>query len=462
MAPGCKRPWNLDFLLANFTKKFVNEDLKLHRRKQLYDRELSLLPATQPAVEEEIWRRKKAERVRELRQELKKAQLILIDALNERDRMHWKKQKIQQEIAGISATIALDTSVSKEEMKKLKAKKKEKTIEVKELNFKMRHIVKVPKNTINELKREINRTQLQYDNGLQTEKTERRQFVRACPADGCRGFLSTQWKCGLCEVKVCPDCHEIKSKDGKHECKPENVESAKLIAKDSKPCPNCGAVSIKIQGCDQVWCMSCHVAWSWSTHRVVNGRIHAADYYIFMERMRNAGAAAVPGQRVHGDVPCGGMPDLFHLDRHLRKQGIDIACVFGYDLWNFHRNLMHMYEMDAHRIRPDTNRDNQDLRMRYLMNEIDQKEFQRQLQIREKKQLKNNELYQIMATFYEVASEAFRQLFHQDVNVENIIQELLGLCKYAEEGAQKISKTYNCVLYKIPRLEAKKKGATRT
>ena len=77
---------------------------------------------------------------------------------------------------------------------------------------------------------------------------ERKQFVRACPADNCRGFLSTAWKCGLCNVNVCPQCHEIK-KEENHECKPENVETAKLLAKDSKPCPSCGAMIFRIEGC---------------------------------------------------------------------------------------------------------------------------------------------------------------------------------------------------------------------
>ena len=30
-------------------------------------------------------------------------------------------------------------------------------------------------------------------------KTERKAFIKRCPADDCRGFLSSQWKCGLCE-----------------------------------------------------------------------------------------------------------------------------------------------------------------------------------------------------------------------------------------------------------------------
>jgi len=85
------------------------------------------------------------------------------------------------------------------------------------------------------------------------EKTDAsaRAFVRQCPAEGCRGFLSTQWKCGLCEKWTCPDCHELKgdNRDCEHTCDPNSVETAKLLSKDSKPCPKCQSLIFKIEGC---------------------------------------------------------------------------------------------------------------------------------------------------------------------------------------------------------------------
>ena len=82
-------------------------------------------------------------------------------------------------------------------------------------------------------------------------KEEKHHFVRQCPANGCRGFLSSQWKCGICEQWSCPDCHELKgpNRDCAHTCDPNNVETAKLLAKDSKPCPKCQSLIFKISGC---------------------------------------------------------------------------------------------------------------------------------------------------------------------------------------------------------------------
>ena len=83
------------------------------------------------------------------------------------------------------------------------------------------------------------------------EKEERTKFVRQCPANNCRGFLSTQWKCGICEQWSCPECHELKgaNRDCDHTCDPNSVETAKMLAKDSKPCPKCQSMIFKIAGC---------------------------------------------------------------------------------------------------------------------------------------------------------------------------------------------------------------------
>ena len=81
--------------------------------------------------------------------------------------------------------------------------------------------------------------------------SEKNHFVRQCPANGCRGFLSSQWKCGICEQWSCPDCHELKghNRNCDHKCDPNNIETAKLLDKDSKPCPKCQSLIFKISGC---------------------------------------------------------------------------------------------------------------------------------------------------------------------------------------------------------------------
>ena len=119
----------------------------------------------------------------------------------------------------------------------------------------------------------------------------RRQFIRACPDEDCRGFLSTQWKCGLCEKWTCPDCHVVKGlhHDSEHTCDPNDLETAKLLDKDTKPCPKCGTGIFKIDGCDQIWCTLCHTAFSWRTGSIET-HIHNPHYYEW-QRRNNGGEA---------------------------------------------------------------------------------------------------------------------------------------------------------------------------
>lgn len=77
---------------------------------------------------------------------------------------------------------------------------------------------------------------------------EKISYMFPCSADGCKGFIEAKtWKCGLCETKVCKSCHMVKEKD--HECNKNDVKTAKMIVKDTKPCPTCKTRIYKIEGC---------------------------------------------------------------------------------------------------------------------------------------------------------------------------------------------------------------------
>lgn len=53
----CNKPWELDFLLQVFTKQFVNDDLKKHRREILFQRESIQFESTQQYAEKEKQKR---------------------------------------------------------------------------------------------------------------------------------------------------------------------------------------------------------------------------------------------------------------------------------------------------------------------------------------------------------------------------------------------------------------------
>jgi hypothetical protein len=82
-------------------------------------------------------------------------------------------------------------------------------------------------------------------------KEDKRIFKQKCGVSDCLGFLSSAWKCGLCATWTCPKCFEVlgKEKECGHECDPNNIESAKMIKKETRNCPACAIPIFKISGC---------------------------------------------------------------------------------------------------------------------------------------------------------------------------------------------------------------------
>ena len=149
-------------------------------------------------------------------------------------------------------------------------------------------------------------------------------FIKKCPGDDCKGFLSTQYKCELCELKVCPKCFTIKNrggedgeetKQGEHVCNEDDLKSAELIKKDTRNCPGCGTSIFQTEGCDQMWCTQCHTPFSWKTGRKIHGVIHNPHFYAW----QNAGGEQAP-INAPGAVMCGGLPPLYNY-----RQGIERA-----------------------------------------------------------------------------------------------------------------------------------------
>jgi len=243
-------------------------------------------------------------------------------------------------------------------------------------------------------------------NDEEKKEEEKKKFVRRCTRDGCQGFLSTAWKCGLCEWYSCAHCFVVKGQthDVPHECKKEDLETAELIKKDCKPCPKCGEFIQKSSGCDQMFCISCQTPFSWTSGKIVtSGPIHNPHYYEWMKRT----GGAMP--RNPADVPCGGFPGAWELVRFPRGVRREHANPF----YEFHRICQELQDISTRNFR--THFDNTsftDINIKFLLGELEEKKWGQQLAIAEKKKKRDGEVQEIMGAFRMAAVELVNRVQH--------------------------------------------------
>lgn len=423
---NCKHQWDREFLESKFTKTFINGTLKKHREEVLFEVEKGLLPETQPYAE---------------------AAKCTAGIETQRKKFNAEQAILKKQFAGIPRLPFTDD------------------------NLKQRHdidkklaIIKVELKYLTELKHLAHTRHYNMDNqarpgtSARPEQVERRAFIKPCPSPECRGFLSTGWKCGLCNVKVCSKCHEVKStpdadEGEQHICKPENLATVEALAKDSKPCPKCGAMIQRIEGCSQMFHTplsgGCGAIFDWNTLRIHtdgDGTVHNPHWY---EWQRHINGGNVPRQL--GDVPmfCGGLPLLRNLTNTVYtviKDSVQWGTVTN-QLTAIHQAYNHNQYTVIPQYRVNMVGDNRDLRIKYLLQDITEKRFKQLIQQREKARIKKLHMTQVLTMYQAAVADTLTRACaaRTDIELIGIVDELTALIEYTNESFGKVSQIYDCV-----------------
>jgi hypothetical protein len=391
---SCRVPWTRDVLDAALTVAFVNGPYKAHRENVLVEREISLLPTSQHLVTNF--------RIAEM----------------------------------LKSSIRETSSMMRDLQSTLESGRRE-------LYLARRRLERIETSTY-----QNDGTNIHIDPQNTNDDTNRATFIRGCPVGECRGFLSTAWKCGTCGVHVCPTCHEVKD-DDTHECAEENVATAQFLKRDTKPCPSCASMIYKIEGCDQMFCVQCHTAFSWRTGQAVSAGtvIHNPHYYEFLRR-RDGDVPRAPG-----DVPCGGIPGVWELERCLRR--LQVSDEHHARIMNFHRTVRHIENVELPRLANafEAN-DNTDLRLQYLINAIDRDMLKSKLVQREKKrdkELAKRHIYEMVCA---TTGDMCRRLMSAGAGdaadlVETVVDELRALQTYANSCLKDVQKRFSCSVFNV-------------
>jgi len=512
----CHKRWSDKFIVKNLNASFMNKEYKIHRKELMTQQQISRLPDTMAAAEqyknikmlrEQIEERYREERIlwreiAEVRKNIHHEKQMRVATLNapeslETDAVLVKyaeayyqyEESVRKNPSGCVKTYKKNLQdigafytyrtqkkvTDEEEQKKIKimmdylknyeSKRLEQELKLKNLTDRSA----MTRQDINAFMHNIRVLETGGNIDGEGEAKESRKFIMPCSNADCRGYLSTHYKCNLCDFHTCSKCFELiglSKEESGHECKEENIASAEFIKKQSKPCPCCGTRISKIDGCDQMWCTQCHKAFSWNTGKIVTGVIHNPHFYQYQ---RENGGGVAP--RNAGDVECGGLCDMVLLNRELIKKIVATKKTTGtreeYEkqhseqtllrqkVMSLHRAVSHLIhtEINEVRLRITANEDYEKERVQYILKEISKEEMSSKIMRKDNVRKKNIEFMQLYEVITAVGIDMFRailnsekkdDLFEQEVRER--LQEYDNLRIYVNNQFKEISMTYGiCV-----------------
>ena len=277
--------------------------------------------------------------------------------------------------------------------------------------------------------------------------TGRRAFIKHCPQNDCRGFLSTAWKCGTCGVRVCNHCHDVvhnQEDEEKHVCDPDVFKTIQMVRSTSKTCPGCGILIFKIDGCDQMFCIECHTAFSWRSGKVETGVIHNPHFY---EWRRKNGVT----QRNVGDVRCGELVTLNDLTSKFRIDGCKYPLTWS--VLEAYRSIGH-YEAVMRRLATaDYNPQlDLDLRILYLRHCIDEVEWKTTLQRRHKKRSRDRLYRDVLDLYTTLVGDVMNEYFDSLIYYSDILDRCDAIAVYCDHQVVRINDMFSCRIERIVKI----------
>tara|TARA_B100000902_G_scaffold399992_1_gene474342 strand:- start:3586 stop:5115 length:1530 start_codon:yes stop_codon:yes gene_type:complete len=274
------------------------------------------------------------------------------------------------------------------------------SIEAKRHEMNLRHIEErrhLESVVLKEEKIEKSRLERLVHGTSERQQQERAAFVHKCSSENCEGFLSSGWKCGVCNSYTCNECGKnigqyARSHDNcEHMCEANDVESFRLVRNSCRPCPNCATQIYKIDGCDQMWCTQCQTPFSWRTGHRLNGTVHNPHFFEWARR---------GGRQIPRNGPRCGRVDTFELVHAVNRVFPDNRVgSISYTLTYILQRRQHFNNVDVVNLRGDVDPNvERDLLAKFIVNEISENEFSTKLQIADKKRRFTRELLEIYDT----------------------------------------------------------------
>lgn len=309
--------------------------------------------------------------------------------------------------------------------------------------------------------------------GIEPRKDEPAQLehVCNCPSQDCRGFiLKSNYTCGICSTQICKDClvaisspstKKRKLDDGPccaensaHKCSPDDLQTVSVLLSTTRACPNCSVPISKISGCDQMWCTQCHCAFSYRTGEVEKGNVHNPHYFNWLQKQKQA------DEPLQYNGGCNTFQNMgttkqrffnqaFQLSKFNGEAVLSPSQVICIKVWLIEMSISSNFDNQAVGVT-----DNQDLRLKYLNNEITYTQLGQKLQKRSKLIEKVRERNDLKTAFrdsfdgillrYSQECRSYNGFSQMTApTLERMMAELESLIQFFNESADNISAKFN-------------------
>jgi hypothetical protein len=405
--PTCGHGYSREFLDGELTQTFRLKTYKVHREKVLSDRERSRFPSTQDDVRAYVVSKTRASAISK-----------------EIATLHAHMSELREELMCIRTHIVNGLPVY-DHRKALQILDQYKPIH-KQLRMLRRELKQM---------RRIVGSYGRPSNVKAVQDTTRQEFIKPCPSDQCKGFLSTSWKCGLCDLWSCPTCHDVKgdSRDSEHTCDPNKVLTIQFLSKEAKSCPKCGVQICKIEGCDQMWCTSCNTGFNWRTGKLANGPIHNPHYF---EWLLTRGEARPNDTHLHlGNCDF----ETDHAVTDVLSGTTDATERYLLQTWQLMRELQ---DVQGHRTHILADEKYRQFRVRYMANEMTEATWKITLQRYEKDanfHLANDNVRDV---FVAASRDLIRQILEPGQDISAVSEQVVALFTYCNAASDVVSKRF--------------------
>jgi len=413
---SCRTGWNREFIDLNTSKAFRIGDWREHKKIMILNREKAILPTMQ--------------RYAAAKKQMEHLVKVQLEQSKDTTLIHSERNKLSVQLSTIRNTLIYREITPEEEKANW-----DKLDELRIL-MNMNENKYYKQDIINSKTRSQYERQIAIYNDTDVKvKGERKEFILKCVKDGCRGFLSSSYKCELCSTFVCKECMIIKDEknDDNHICKKEDVDTVTMIRKDTRPCPKCGIRISKIDGCDQMWCVAegCGTAFSWMNGTVISGVIHNPHYYEWVRRNNNG---VVP----RNDIPaaaCGQNVQYHDLWRAINTSYITPRNKNTFS--SIHRCIIDVaeYRLQSY---PQTRDPNmfKELHCSFLLNVIQEDAWRQSMFLKENNFEKKQQIGLVLRTFVTVCQDTMNKLYQELILFNN---EYLKNSKNIEEQKKVIT-----------------------